>query len=798
MDGFPRSSGCLLAHSHQKVPSSIPSLHPRQRTLVFQSSPLRSVTCPIPFHTHPPLAPQHSEITRSTSTSLLGRLDLVGKVGGITTSSCQYGMRPTHKTGLANKFRKITPDTLYRPHLARSPLATSTGSLGPPEGESARHLSSSTGNDQQETILPSRMGAAGGQVRLCCSDPSISTACPSATLCPGLLQQNSRQGQEDSPTACSPCAPSALDVSGESVSHPSLSYRRTCSGDVDRRFHFRMGRAYTYTGDIRGMVTDRKITPYKHPGIKGCMSHDSESQLETSNDPPLYRQPGSHVRHQQDEMQESIIDDRAFQSPGNPSNTDTGSESLPHHLKIQHKGGCAQPTTTCLNRNLSPSTTFQSTVQLGGGKVPNRCHGFQGECSASPVLLSSKGQLSTGSQRTDPRLGPMELNLHFPPSLANSTNTTETQDVLRARPHNPPLDPSGAMVPGNSRQSQEMETPTLLRDSKYWVTKLRELDRLQFLKLALAQEHGDTIADTLISAHRPSTNRQAQSVWKKFQAWLPADAEEITHNTVLQFLIFLHSTLNLNARTIINYRGCLALPLKTAFKIDFDHESFGLLTRSIFIKNPPARKKIPNWSLEAALETFSSPRFALPHISSKDLLLKTLFLVALASGNRASELAATRRTGTILRAGTVILPIEPSFLFKTQSVSRSNPPPISFPTLGERDTLCPWRNLNQYIASTSPPAGSEAIFLHPTSNVPLTAGRLSYWLTKAIVTADKSAIKPAGHDIRKIAFSMAFTRGVPLEDILQRAFWHSPHVFIRKYLCMTSNPAHSVVAGRSV
>ena len=392
----------------------------------------------------------------------------------------------------------------------------------------------------------------------------------------------------------------------------------------------------------------------------------------------------------------------------------------------------------------------------------------------------------------------MELNLHFPPSLANSTNTTETQDVLRARPHNPPLDPSGAMVPGNSRQSQEMETPTLLRDSKYWVTKLRELDRLQFLKLALAQEHGDTIADTLISAHRPSTNRQAQSVWKKFQAWLPADAEEITHNTVLQFLIFLHSTLNLNARTIINYRGCLALPLKTAFKIDFDHESFGLLTRSIFIKNPPARKKIPNWSLEAALETFSSPRFALPHISSKDLLLKTLFLVALASGNRASELAATRRTGTILRAGTVILPIEPSFLFKTQSVSRSNPPPISFPTLGERDTLCPWRNLNQYIASTSPPAGSEAIFLHPTSNVPLTAGRLSYWLTKAIVTADKSAIKPAGHDIRKIAFSMAFTRGVPLEDILQRAFWHSPHVFIRKYLCMTSNPAHSVVAGRSV
>lgn len=323
------------------------------------------------------------------------------------------------------------------------------------------------------------------------------------------------------------------------------------------------------------------------------------------------------------------------------------------------------------------------------------------------------------------------------------------------------------------------------------------MDRLRFLKLALTHIHGPDIAEHLASAHRGSTIRQAQSVWKKFQSWLPVEATNITRDTVLRFLIHLASDLGLNTRTVVNYRGALALPLKTAFLIDFNHESFNLLTRSQFIENPPQPKKIPSWSLDVVLEALSTQRFSLELITPKDLLLKTLFLVALASGNRCSELAATRRGGITMVNGQVTLPVDPVFLFKNQALARPNPPPITFPTLGFENILCPWSFLQRYLATTTPARNEDSIFLHPTTSVPLKAGRVSYWLTQAIKTADNTATAATGHDIRKMAHSLAFARGVSVDDIVKHAFWHSPHVFIRKYLCQVSSASRKVVAGRS-
>ena len=63
--------------------------------------------------------------------------------------------------------------------------------------------------------------------------------------------------------------------------------------------------------------------------------------------------------------------------------------------------------------------------------------------------------------------------------------------------------------------------------------------RLQFLRLVLGHLHGEDIADHLINAHRASTHRQAQSVWRKFQQWLPPTVSSVTKDTVLRFLNFL-------------------------------------------------------------------------------------------------------------------------------------------------------------------------------------------------------------------------------------------------------------------
>ena len=43
-------------------------------------------------------------------------------------------------------------------------------------------------------------------------------------------------------------------------------------------------------------------------------------------------------------------------------------------------------------------------------------------------------------------------------------------------------------------------------------------------------------------------------------------------------------------------------------------------------------------------------------------------------------------------------------------------------------------------------------------------------------------IHPAGHDIRKIGHSIALYRQVEPAEILKNGFWHSPNVFVHKYL----------------
>ena len=300
----------------------------------------------------------------------------------------------------------------------------------------------------------------------------------------------------------------------------------------------------------------------------------------------------------------------------------------------------------------------------------------------------------------------------------------------------------------------------------------------------------------LVTAYRSSTDRQAQSNWKSFRDWLPEHISTITTQTVIEFLMHLEDVKHLNPRTILNYRSRLRLPFQLAFNIDFESEVFSLLARNQFLTNPPQRKKIPEWSVDKVLDLLSTAEFDLRSASPEHLLIKTLFLTALASGNRVSELAATSRQGLDFSDNKVALPTRPDFLFKNQSIKNPLPPAIQFPALGHNNSLCPVAALRNYVAKTSHLPHQGVLFINPTSGKPLAAGRLSYWLVKAIRLADPLTPRPAGHDVRKLGHSIAFARGLDPQDILKNGFWHSPNVFIHIYLTSCSSPLNKFMAGR--
>ena len=174
--------------------------------------------------------------------------------------------------------------------------------------------------------------------------------------------------------------------------------------------------------------------------------------------------------------------------------------------------------------------------------------------------------------------------------------------------------------------------------------------------------------------------------------------------------------------------------------------------------------------------------------------MKTLFLVAVASGNRASELAAIDRSKMVFRRNGVSLPVLEGFLYKNQSLSHS-PSPISFPSLGRREApLCPVASLRAYLGRT--PQGAT-LFTHPETGSALNAGGIAFWLVKAITWLIPGSF-PRAHDVRKLSLSLAYARGLPIKEIVEAGSWQSPSTFVSKYLNKVPRGTVDCVAGRRV
>ena len=293
-----------------------------------------------------------------------------------------------------------------------------------------------------------------------------------------------------------------------------------------------------------------------------------------------------------------------------------------------------------------------------------------------------------------------------------------------------------------------------------------------------------------MEAHRSSTQRQYESAWKRFQRWLPSGPVTVDTRLVLAYLNSLST--ELAPRTILVHRNALKLPLSAAFGIDLDQEVFSLLARAQFKLNPPTRRLIPSWSLDSALESLQAKDPST--FSLEELLFRTIFLVAVASGNRASELAGIDRSRIAFSSRGVSLPVREGFLFKNQTMFHA-PSPISFPSLGAGDdSLCPVSALREYL-ERSPPG--PTLFSHPSTGSPLNAGGVAFWMVKAITWLLPGSV-PRAHDVRKLSLSLAYTRGLPISEIVSAGSWQSANTFIRRYL--TSLPAGSTrcVAGRRV
>ena len=180
----------------------------------------------------------------------------------------------------------------------------------------------------------------------------------------------------------------------------------------------------------------------------------------------------------------------------------------------------------------------------------------------------------------------------------------------------------------------------------------------------------------------------------------------------------------MKTRTIAGYRTSVADGLGSAGQMVSQSVDLNRLIASFHRDRPSANRAIPNWDLSLVLLALTQPLFEpLAKADLKVLIFKTVFLLALASGKRRSELHNWTFDSSRKRDWSEVT-FSPSTAFITKNRLASEGPladqpvvspalkPTLYPSLVHDKSLCPVRALRYYLDKTKDlRKGKKLLFL---------------------------------------------------------------------------------------
>ena len=162
-------------------------------------------------------------------------------------------------------------------------------------------------------------------------------------------------------------------------------------------------------------------------------------------------------------------------------------------------------------------------------------------------------------------------------------------------------------------------------------------------------------ARKLLSASwRKGTQKDYCSKFKQFNSWCCSrqiDPNSISLSQIADFLTYLYIEKGLQYRTIAGYRSMLSTVLPTVDNFPIgQHPHIIWLIKGVFNSRPPVKKSLPEWDLHIVLNMLeNSPFEPLEQISLKKLTFKTVFLTAITTFRRCSDLQALRIDEHLMR-----------------------------------------------------------------------------------------------------------------------------------------------------
>ena len=262
--------------------------------------------------------------------------------------------------------------------------------------------------------------------------------------------------------------------------------------------------------------------------------------------------------------------------------------------------------------------------------------------------------------------------------------------------------------------------------------------------------------------------------------------------------------MNLQPSTIDGYRSAIADKLGNSSLNVSKNENLTRLLDSFHRDRPKRRRGIPLWNLSLVLHQLTKPPFEpLRKASLKHLTFKTVFLLALGSGKRRSEIHAWLNKNIRHQAdwSKVSLYSSPSFLAKNH-LAKEGPEcmaPVVIPALAptldkslkEDRSLCPVSALRYYLDKTQDlRQGKELVFVSFKKGFmkDISSATISSWIKQTVILcyelSDQEALtlhQVKAHDVRAFTASKAFQGGISLDQILAACHWKSHNTFTQFY-----------------
>ena len=154
----------------------------------------------------------------------------------------------------------------------------------------------------------------------------------------------------------------------------------------------------------------------------------------------------------------------------------------------------------------------------------------------------------------------------------------------------------------------------------------------------------DQVAARIEAPQRPSTRAIYEAKWVLFVRWCQSNQADFRSPSIKQvadFLLYLFQEKRLQPSTIEGYWFAVADKLgNLSLKISKD-ENLNRLLDSFHRDRSKGRRGIPSWNLSLVLHQLTKAPFEpLKKASLKHLTFKMVFLLALGSGKRRSEMHA--------------------------------------------------------------------------------------------------------------------------------------------------------------